>query len=545
VPSSARSADPSVVLADGPTWESWRSADEVVLAPHRFVDAIAPLVRHRQAHGHVVALLEVEPLLARFSHGQVDPKALQKAVGALAVHASGHLRFVLLAGDFDEVPTFYLRKGAYEHHSAKEHQNPYAITREEHATFPSDDPYATLADLPPAGSRRLAVGRIPARTTDEMDAFVRKIVAYETAPLAHADQTWRRRVTLYAGDPYFGEMADQLVQTVAEGILDHDMSYDYDLRLTFAKDSSPYAYGFDRIERKFVSDLDDGAIVAAYVGHGAVTRFAPAEYRGRAYEVGTADDAAALRIAAGKPVFFSIACDTGAFDRPGGLPSLAERMILNPDGPVAVFASSRESHPYPNALYGQQIIRHFVNQHPPTVGEGILAVKDSMVGDSIPVAELLLGDNIDALKAEHVALYNLFGDPATTLRYADPLTVTPAPATAGTSTLAVDVVSPTVAEGSVRVTIETHRRAIKAPVVSSASLAQMSQRDAFAAMARNNAIANDKVVVAAEGQVHAGRARITLRAPGPGDYVVKAFAAGTEAAAGHADLHVAGKPEGG
>jgi hypothetical protein len=532
------SAEPALVLSDEPTWGSWRDADEVVLAPHRFADSIAPLVRHRQARGHVVALLEVEPLFARLSRGQIDPKALQKAVRALSAHGSGHLRFVLLAGDFDEVPTFYLPKLGYEHHSAKEHQNPFAITREEHVTFPSDDPYATPAEPRAPGARRLAVGRIPARSPQEMDAFVRKLVAYETTSLAHADQTWRRRVTLYAGDPYFGAMGDQLVQTVAEGILDHDMSYDYDLRLTFAKDTSPYAYGFDRIEHKFVGDLDDGAIVAAYVGHGAVTRFAPAEFRGRSYEVGTADDAAQLRIAAGKPVFFSIACDTGAFDRPGGLPSLAERMILNPDGPVAVFASSRESHPYPNALYGQAIIRHFVNEHPPTVGDGILAVKDRMVADSMPVAELLLGDEVDALKAEHVALYNLFGDPATVLRYADPLTVTVSgPATRGAA-LAVDVAAPTVGDGKVHVTLETRRSTIKTPIVSPSRLAQMTPSDAFAAMARNNAVANDKVVLAADADVHAGRAHVTVRAPDPGDYVVKAFAAGAEAAAGHADLHV-------
>ena len=201
----------------------------------------------------------------------------------------------------------------------------------------------------------IAVGRVPARTPEELEAFVGKLVAYETST-AGPDPTWRRRVTLYAGDPYFGPMGDELVQTVAEGILDTDLSYDFDLRLTFAKETSPYAFGFDRLEQKFIGDMGDGALVAAYVGHGSVTRFAPAEFRGRRYEVGTADDAAAIRTAAGKPVFFSIACDTGAFDRPAGLPSLAERMILNPGGPVAVFASSRESHPYPNALYGQAII---------------------------------------------------------------------------------------------------------------------------------------------------------------------------------------------
>jgi hypothetical protein len=531
-------------LAPPATWDTWRRADEIVLAPHRFVDALAPLLKRRASQGHVVALLEIEPLFARFSPGRTDPRALQTAVRTLTAHTDGTLRFVLLAGDYDELPTFYLRKGAYEHHTPKEHDNPHAITRAEHAAYPSDEPYSTASDPPSPTVRRLAVGRIPARTPEEVDAFVGKLVAYETTALAHSDQSWRRRVTLYAGDPYFGDVGGNIVKSVAEAILDQDMSYDYDLRLTFAKDDSPYAYGFDRIERKLVDDLDDGAVVAAYVGHGAVTRFAPASFRGRDYEVGTSEDAAALRIAAGKPIFFSIACDTGAFDRPGGLPSLAERMILNPGGPVAVFASSRESHPYPNALYGQQIIRHFVNEHPRTVGEGILAVQEGMVSDSMPIAELLLGDDVDLLKVEHVGLYNLFGDPATTLRYADALTVTVPDSASGIAhgaSFTVDVVAPTVAEGKVHVTLETRRGRLKASMVSPDSMARMTAQDAFAAMTRNNTAANDKVMEASDGDVHAGHARVTLRAPAEaGEYIVKAFASGAEAAAGHTRVQVRG-----
>lgn len=542
----AAAAEPPLVLADGPTWDAWRSADELVLAPHRFAEALAPLVRHRTSQGHVVAMLDVESLFERLSHGQPDARALQKAVRALAAHVArdggGSLRYVLLAGDSDELPTFYLRKGAYEHHTPEEHDNPHAITRAEHAAYPSDDPYGRLrdTDLPATTPPPIAVGRVPARSPAELSAFVRKVVAYETAPLT-GDQTWRRRLTLYAGDPYFGPMGDEVVQSVAQGILDADLTYDFDLRLTFAKETSPYAYGFDRLERKFVDDMDDGAIVAAYVGHGSVTRFAPAEFRGRRYEVGTADDAAAMHIADGKPVFFSIACDTGAFDRPAGLPSLAERMILNEAGPVAVVASSRESHPYPNALYGQAIIRTFANGRPATVGDGVLAVKDGMLHGSMAVADLLLGDDVDALKSEHVGLYNLFGDPATRLRYPGALKVT-AEAAVARGSFGVDVAADGFGDGKVRVTIETRRGAMKGPIVPAASLASMAPPEAFAAMAHNNAVANDKVVAVAEADLHSGHAHVAMRAPEAGDYVVKAFASGADAAVGHAELRVAPGP---
>jgi hypothetical protein len=70
----------------------------------------------------------------------------------------------------------------------------------------------------------------------------------------------------------------------------------------------------------------------------------------------------------------------------------------------------------------------------------------------------------------------------------------------------------------------------------------MPAPEAFAAMARNNAVANDKVVATAEAVMHGGRAHVAMRAPEAGDYVVKAFASGADAAAGHAELKVAAGP---
>ena len=55
-------------------------------------------------------------------------------------------------------------------------------------------------------------------------------------------------------------------------------------------------------------------------------------------------------------------------------------------------------------------------------------------------------------------------------------------------------------------------------------------------------MANDKVVVSGDSELHGGRARVSMRAPDAGDYVVKAFAWGADAAAGHAELRVAPAP---
>jgi hypothetical protein len=423
--SAARIAVPPdegpALVSDAAQWDAWRDADYLVATPHVLADAIAPLARHREANGHTVAVLEVDAILASAKDGHPE-RALEAAIHRMWTHTAGKLAFVLIAGDVVSpvessppkgaaiVPTFYLPKLDYEHHTPKEHDNPNAVTQEEHEKFPSDDPYAIVATEGDA-SVRLALGRVPARTASAASAFVSKVIAYESQGNG-GDASWRRRVTLFAGAANFGEVADRAAESLARSMLDKSLTYDDDVRFTFAKYGSPYAYRLDRMEQKLVADMNDGAIVAAYIGHGAVMRFAPADFRDRSYEVGTANDAAAMKIANGKPVFFSIACDTGAFDRPAGIASIAEEMILNPDGPIAVFASSRESHPYPNALYGQGIISGFINDHPSSIGEGIVALKDAMKHGSLGVAAMLFGDDVPSLKHEHEGLYNLFGDPA-------------------------------------------------------------------------------------------------------------------------------------
>jgi hypothetical protein len=124
------------------------------------------------------------------------------------------------------------------------------------------------------------------------------------------------------------------------------------------------------------------------------------------------------------------------------------------------------------------------------------------------------------------------------MRYPAPLTETAGHAVARTGTFSVDVTAPSIAEGRVHVTLETRRGVMKGPLVPASSFASMSPTEAFTAMERNNAVANDKVIASADAELHGGRARVMLRAPDAGDYFVKALATGSDVAAGHADLRV-------
>jgi Peptidase family C25 len=527
--------------------------DYVAVGPRALLAAIEPLLAHREAHGHIVARLAVEDLLAHRAEGAGDAEAV---AAAIAARAGEKLRFVLLAGDapgpgeeaagFTPVPTFYLAKMGYENHHPSEHVHPHPGWNEHDHEAPrlgelyaSDLPYSKVGDR----HGPIAVGRAPVRTPEEASAFAAKVVGYETVK---PEGAWRRRIEVFGGPANFGAVADSLIESTATRLLDTEIPYDFDVRVVFPKLDSAYAVPFPDLRRRLAGDLGEGALIAAYVGHGADTAFEDVHFHDRWFEIGTAEDAAALRIGDGKPFFISIACNTGAYDLPYGQRSLGEAMVLNPGGPIAVFAASRESHPYPNALYGQALIEAFIQKQAPTLGEGLSDARRRMREIEMPVATLLFDTDIGDLKEEHEGLYNLLGDPATALRYPAAARLSLA-GSAGDAApggdLSVNVEVPAIPAGTAILTVETPRSVIRGELVSPRELEAMADDAAWAAMRRNYEVASNKVVARLEQPIAGGRASFKVSAPGAaGEYELKVFAAGGgEAAAGHLRVRVGGK----
>jgi hypothetical protein len=427
------------------------------------------------------------------------------------------------ANGFTPTPAFYLPKVEYGERQPESHfasDWPYAYA---HRGAPGQPDLAEEKAPPP-----LAVGRVPARTAQEAIDFARKAIAYDNAK---SEGAWRRRVEVLGGAANFGPVPDYLIERMATNALDAEVPYDFDVRVLFPKFDSPYAYPFPSLRHKVVSDLNEGALIAAYVGHGAPTSFAYVRHGFHYYTLSATEDVDALRIPEGKPFFVSITCDTGAYDLAEGRRSMAEAMVLNPEGPIAVFASSRTSHPYPNSLYGQAFVDTF------------LKARRMRAGD-IPLAPLLFDSDPEVLSVEHEGLYNLFGDPATRLRYparADLALKGDRGDVAPGAALTVTLEALAVPEGRAELTVETRRTVIRGALVAPERLKALPEAEAWAAMAKNYAAASDKVVARAGQPVKEGRATFRVKAPRePGEYILKVLVAGGgEAAAGHVRVRVA------
>jgi peptidase C25-like protein len=489
-------------------------ADYVVVTPRSFLAALDPLLAHRRAQGHRVAVVVTDDEEAQ------DAAALRRAVRA---EGGSALRFVMLVGDVaiagepaaDRIPAFRLPKMPYFVPSDDFFTPGFTPFHAEEETYPSDRPY---------GDSQAAVGRLPARSPAEVRGFVDKLIAYETQPI---DGVWPRHLVVQAGPANFGTFIDWVIESTAMQLLATEVPAEYDIDFVFAKPGSEWGERPDRLGASLTERANQGALIVAYVGHSSPLSFDTVEYRDRWYGIGGRDDLARMRVARGAPIFVSLSCSAGAFDLPDGERSMAEEAVLNPEGPIASFAASRESHPYANMLYGQALIE-LLRNHPATLGEGIEAVKRDMAERSNPLGEHFSGIDTDALKEEHAGLYNLLGDPATRLRWPEAVELT----------LASDVVAPgapitaslasnDLAGATAVVTLEVGRTEPRVPLVPNAEIESLPDQEAFAAIAENRQRIADKVLERREQVLEGGRAQVALTAPPrPGRYEVKAFVLG-------------------
>jgi hypothetical protein len=269
----------------------------------------------------------------------------------------------------------------------------------------------------------LAVGRIPARTWEEVDLAVRKILEYERS----APKSEDLRLVVWAGSPRYGAAVDAAaattllssVQQAAPGWI-HPSLLVSDARFPFCP-WPPDQPGC------FARQLKQGAILGALMGHASAERFSAMKAEGEEIGFGAAEARAAFADGPPAPPLAVMACDAGNFTRPA--PCLAETLFFLPGGPVAVVAATTESHPLTNYFTGIGLL-DVLGARPPRIGTLWLDAQKRAFRARNPIAENLLKNvegkldpeiDVAKLRRDQLLMYALLGDPATRLRFPEPL----------------------------------------------------------------------------------------------------------------------------
>jgi hypothetical protein len=350
-------------------------ADLVVLAGYGLHAAAQRLADYRSGQGIDSMVVDFDEVTDEFAYGLPDPHAIQSFLAYARTNWRRSPRYLVLAG-----------AGTVDYRDLLGYGGnllPPLFVASDGGLFPSD---ASLADLVGNdGLPELAVGRIPAHSAAELDAYVDKVTAYENG----ADGAWVGSAIALADEPDrgadFGAGSDRVATFLATGY-NVDRIY---LGTTSLEDA----------RSRLLHDLQAGASLVDYMGHGGLDRLTSGGLL-------ASSDVATLANGPRVPVLTAMTCAINRFAVPG-ISSLGELLIDQAGGgAAAVWAPSGLSVHSEAQLLAERFYRHLGDTDGARLGDLILrALQDfQSLGGSKSM----------------IQIYNLLGDPALRVRRPTP-----------------------------------------------------------------------------------------------------------------------------
>jgi hypothetical protein len=440
--------------------------------------------------------------------------------------------------------------------------------------FATDHPYQLMDDEDDVPD--IALGRIPAPSNDEALAALNKIKSYEAPPTLELLQSRARaRIVYTAGEGRFG-MMDGVLEELFKTMVDRMVPDAFDLSMIYAKPSSIYCPPPSKLKQSVIAQLESGALLFNYIGHGYETGFDSLHWGNKRYPILNVGDlqkriakipvqdnptaGAGTTLASTNPnrqlngsgasvtterslsprlmpIAFLSCCSVGWFDLPGSARSFAEELLFNASdaSAVAVISGSRITHPFANTVMQMNITKSLLVDRAPTVGLLDLRATQAMTRRGVldrqldaiasPIAragkwETSLAD----LRKMHVKLYNLIGDPATRIAHTS----------SQISNLKYEngIIGgeiPEMKTGRVYITLETARTSFAEPEKIQYPLGD-NDPDLETKAANNFGLVNHRVLSQIECEVIDGKFSFTLKDPPASKYaLLRAYAVGNSA----------------
>jgi uncharacterized repeat protein (TIGR01451 family) len=335
------------------------TAGYLVIAHPDFVEGLEPLTMARAAEGYDVRVVDVQDIFAQFGHGIFDPSAIRDYV-AYAAANMGTQMVVLVGGDtYDYLD--YLGQGSISFipslYTATDFYSKYAPV----------DPLYT--DLDGNGVPDLAIGRLPVRTSAELDMMVTKTLAY-------ASKTYGLTAVLAVDDGFTSD-GDALLAGLPEG---------WAVQRAFIDE-----VGLAGARSVLLNAMNGGIALTGYVGHSATSVWT---FDG----LFTAADAAAL-INHGMP---TVVTQWGCWNTYYVAPSydtMSHKLLLSGDqGATAVLGATAISYASSERDLGVLLTPKLV-QPGLAIGVALQQAKSELAAGNAAAADVLLG-------------WTILGDPA-------------------------------------------------------------------------------------------------------------------------------------
>ncbi len=358
---------------------SWRTtahgADLVIIGHRAFLSPIERLAADRRTQGLRVVVVPVDDLYDEFGHGLFTPYAIRDFL--THAHASWRLpapRYALLVGDAYQDYRNLLSPAQ----SGLVNWVPAQVVETELLGETSSDTWFGNTDTSTAVPE-VAIGRLPVADVTTLDAIIDKLIAHDV-PVADGSANATAVLVADDDDSGFGlatrRLAAQLPDHVAPRFID----------------AAAYPPGDPTAD--LLGELDAGASLVHYSGHGDVTRWG--NWQGGSLL--TAGDVDAIR---GPPVFVTMAnCLSNFFAGPAV--SLGEALLQHSAGALAVWGPTGLGTPTAHGELMHAFYGALFHEEEMLLGDATLAAFRALPADAPATQDL-------------IATYALLGDPTTPL----------------------------------------------------------------------------------------------------------------------------------
>jgi Peptidase family C25/Putative Ig domain/Ig-like domain from next to BRCA1 gene/Matrixin len=332
---------PANVELDIPS--KWRdpsqAAEFIIITTSEMLRAAETLGANRRMQGISGAVVNITDVYDEFSFGEKTPFAIKAFLDYARRNWRIPPRYLLLMGDASYDMKNYLSVGDFDLVPTKLVDNAFMETA-------SDD---WLADFNDDGIADFALGRLPARTSEEADMLVNKIISYE-----HGEPSKEALSVADSNDGFnFETVIDELSALLPANVR--------------AAEIKRGQMGDDAAKAALLEALNRGQKLVSYVGHGSMN-----VWRGNLL---TNDEALQLQNGKRLTFFLMMNCLNGYFVTPN-MDSLAEALLrADGGGAVAVWASTSVTYPNNQSVIGQQLYRELFSKHSVRLGDAVLSAK--------------------------------------------------------------------------------------------------------------------------------------------------------------------------
>ncbi|MBN2413207.1 type IX secretion system sortase PorU [candidate division KSB1 bacterium] len=370
--------------------------DLVILSPEEFFAPAFQIKKLREQHDRIsTRIIDIQDVFNEFGRGISDPVAIRDFLKYVYENWQPRPQYVLLFGD-----------GHYDYRNITNPREnnwipPYETDElDDRNSRATDDFYTFIATMNQGRyiNCDFAIGRIPAQNIAEAEAYVNKLVKYETEPYLG---DWKSRILFLADDENTAVPANQVEFTEgSEHLAGLDIFNSFRIEklyeIMFPYEGDPdFHHKRTGSTNVMINAINEGNLFMNYYGHSNMRRIAHESifYFDRdLYAVNNYD----------KPFLFtSMGCQFGRYDYPDNRCGSEELLFLENRGAIAVIAASRDVYSYPT----DRLIVEFYDEllgkteRPARLGDALRLAKNSDVTH----------DDVNDQK------FHLFGDPCTRL----------------------------------------------------------------------------------------------------------------------------------